>query len=267
MKMIQKSGFKNSNAKSKYFGFIKQYNILPNQTGYVYNNNVFQNKLSPGVYNFWTPLSKISVYSLSDISRMIDVINQEVLTSDNIALRFSYFYQYRINDGESLLKGIDFNYESNFNYQKIEDSILDQIEIRIGNILQIGIRKLIASLSSEELNEKRTQLQNFLTDEIKSEALKFGIMILDAQVKDITFPKNIQELFARKLEAKIRSQADLENAKTAVATARTLKNAAELIKGDDSIKFFQLMETLNKIAEKGKHTFVIGDGILKKNES
>jgi hypothetical protein len=31
------------------------------------------------------------------------------------------------------------------------------------------------------------------------------------------------------------------------------------MKGDENIKFMQMLETVTKIAEKGKHTFVIGD--------
>jgi hypothetical protein len=31
------------------------------------------------------------------------------------------------------------------------------------------------------------------------------------------------------------------------------------MKDDDNIKFFQLLEAITKIAEKGKHTFVVGD--------
>lgn len=61
------------------------------------------------------------------------------------------------------------------------------------------------------------------------------------------------------MEAKIRAKADLENARTAVAIARTLKKASKIMKGDDNIKFFQLLETIGKIAEKGKHTFNFGD--------
>ncbi|KKP40970.1 hypothetical protein A2483_03135 [Candidatus Peregrinibacteria bacterium RIFOXYC2_FULL_33_13] len=61
------------------------------------------------------------------------------------------------------------------------------------------------------------------------------------------------------LESKIRAQSDLENARTQVATARALKNAAELMKQDNNIKFIQVLETITKIAAKGNHTFVMGD--------
>ena len=87
----------------------------------------------------------------------------------------------------------------------------------------------------------------------------YGLELVRPMLRDVTFPKTIQDLFARHLEAKIRAKADLENARTTVATARALKNAAELMKDDENIKFFQLLETINKIADKGKHTFVIGD--------
>ena len=109
------------------------------------------------------------------------------------------------------------------------------------------------------MNEKRSELTDFKTDEMVKEALELGITIEQAQLRDLTFPKTIQDLFAKHLEAKIRAKSDLENARTAVATARALKNASELMKDDDNIKFFQIIETITKIAEKGKHTFMIGD--------
>jgi hypothetical protein len=31
------------------------------------------------------------------------------------------------------------------------------------------------------------------------------------------------------------------------------------MKDDENIRFFQTLETINKIAEKGRHTFMIGD--------
>ena len=72
------------------------------------------------------------------------------------------------------------------------------------------------------------------------EASEFGILIEQAQLRDLTFPKSIQDLFAKQLEAKIKAKTDLENARTSVATARTLKNASELMKDDDNVRFFQL---------------------------
>jgi regulator of protease activity HflC (stomatin/prohibitin superfamily) len=91
------------------------------------------------------------------------------------------------------------------------------------------------------------------------QAAGLGWVLEQVKLRDLTFPKNIQDLFARHLGAKIRAKADLKNARTALATARALKNASELMKGDDNIRFFQLLETITKIAEKGKHIFLVGE--------
>ena len=118
---------------------------------------------------------------------------------------------------------------------------------------------MIAGIQSEQVNEKRDALLAAVPETLQSELKGYGLEIVRLMLRDITFPKAIQDLFARQLESKIRAKADLENARTAVAAARTLKNASELMKDDENIKFFQVLEAITKIAEKGKHTFVIGD--------
>lgn len=137
------------------------------------------------------------------------------------------------------------------------DYILLDIENSLRNHLQIYFRETISEIESELLNEKRNELVDL--EKIQKQVEDLGITLESVQIKDITFPKSIQDLFAKHLEAKIRAKAELENARTAVATARALKNASELMKDDDNIKFVQMLETITKIASKGKHTFMIGD--------
>lgn len=145
--------------------------------------------------------------------------------------------------------------------------IIHEAEQRIYNIVQLYIRNKITELDSETLNEKRNELTDLKSDEMANEISEFGITIEQVQIRDLTFPKSIQDLFAKHLEAKIKAKSELENARTAVATARALKNASDLMKDDDNLKFFQIIETISKIAEKGKHTFMIGDisQLIKKN--
>jgi regulator of protease activity HflC (stomatin/prohibitin superfamily) len=109
-----------------------------------------------------------------------------------------------------------------------------------------------------EFIEQRESFTSDIPDPLQASVKKFGIELESMQLRDITFPKRIQELFALQLEAKIRGQTDLENARTAVATARALKNASQLMGDEQNIQFLQYMEALVKIASSGKHTFVIG---------
>ena len=229
----------------------KKYEVKPNTVGFLYRNNVLEQKLEPGVYKVWDRKNRTELFTLPSVSRFLTIINQEVLSKDNIAFRFSFNVVYKIIDGEKFL--------TKFILDDYIYSMIGEAEKRIHIIVQVYLRNKIAEMDSEMINEKRNELSEFKTDEMEKEVSEFGITIERAQLRDLTFPKSIQDLFAKHLEAKIRAKSDLENARTAVATARALKNASELMKDDENLKFFQIIETINKISDKGKHTFMIGD--------
>lgn len=231
--------------------FRKIFQVKANTEGYLFKNNVFERKLEPGVYKFWDWNNELEIVILSTANKLLNIVNQEVLTKDNIAFRFSFYLVYKIVDGEKFLQ--------NFTLDRPAFSIIAEAEQRIWTIAQLHVKNILANYESEELNEKRSELSGLKKEELNKHMEEYGIEIEEMEVKDLTFPKSIQDLFSKHLEAKIRAKSDLENARTAVATARTLKNASELMKGDDNIRFFQMLETISKIAEKGKHTFMIGD--------
>ncbi|MGB8700360.1 MAG: slipin family protein [Thermosynechococcaceae cyanobacterium] len=240
------------------FGFIKQESVKPNQVGYIYKNNRFHKKLKPGLYRFFSLFDEYMLVSIPIGERFGSIVNQEVLTKDNIALRFSYFTRYFISDPDCFISKFDvFNQFGNIFFEP------DQL---VHHLSQIYIRQEISQIESESLSENRNEILSEVPPELFQSLNAYGISLLELRVKDITFPKTIQDLFARRLEAKIRAYSDLENARTAVATARTLKNAAELMKGNENIKYLQLLEVLTKIASTGKHTFVFGDLDSKKSE-
>jgi regulator of protease activity HflC (stomatin/prohibitin superfamily) len=239
--------------------FKKKYQIKPNTVGFLYRNNTFERKLSPGYHEVKDWKNRTELFTLPETSKQCIITNQEVLTKDNVALRFSFTVIYRITDGQKFLG--KFTLDRNIN------AIIGEAEQRLYTIVQLYLRNKIAELDRETLNEKRNELADFKTEEMVKEISEFGITIERSQIRDLTFPKSIQDLFAKHLEAKIRAKSELENARTVVATARALKNASELMKDDDNIKFLQVIETITAIAEKGKHTFMIGDinQLTKKN--
>jgi regulator of protease activity HflC (stomatin/prohibitin superfamily) len=223
--------------------------VRPNQVGYLYRNNRLKKRLEPGIYRFFDLKSELEVVTLPTTSKLIVITNQEVLTQDNIALRFSYLIEYRIFDSDRYVAKFDV----------FQSNPLFSGELLLHSLSQVHLREAIAQINSEELNEHRNEIFQSFSEVFSNQLTESGIEILQFLLRDITFPKQIQDLFARQLEAKIRAKADLENARTTVATARALKNAADMLKDSEDIKFYQLLETLTKISAKGNHTFVIGD--------
>lgn len=228
----------------------RKFSVPPNHVGYLFRKNRFDVKLEPGIYRFFDPLEEMHVVTLPTTIKIQNITNQEVLTEDNIALRFSYFVEYRIGDPDKYITRFDVTNLFTGAYEA---------EQLLHNLTQVYLRDLISKVASEDLNDRREELLNVVPETLRRDLSDYGLELVRLMLRDVTFPKTIQDLFARHLEAKIRAKADLENARTTVATARALKNAAELMKDDENIKFFQLLETITKIADKGKHTFVFGD--------
>ena len=231
--------------------FTKTYQVRPNSQGFLYRNNVLEKQWEPGRYEVFDWRNQTKLLVLPTTSRQVVITNQEVLTSDNIALRFSCVILYRIADGLRFVNSFDFS-------QGVGPA-LNEAEQRVAVAVQLSARVQIGVSTSEDLNERRAELADLQTEALAQRALELGVVLEMVQLRDLTFPKNVQELFARHLEAKIRAKADLENARTTVATARALKNASELMKGDENIRFYQFLETITKIASKGKHTFLVGE--------
>ena len=237
--------------------FSKDIVVPPNTAGVVFKDSQFQEVLWPGKHRLPNSDSYLTVM-LPQVSKMLLVTNQEVLSKDNIAFRFSYFVFYRIADPKLFLEKVNFD-RNGYN-------MIYEAEQKLQALIQIEIRNILSGLQSEELNEQRSSLTTLRTDRMDAVAADLGLELLDVTLRDLTFPKNIQDLFAKQLESKIRSKTDLENARTVVATARALKNAAEMMKDDENMRFMHYLETISKIAEKGKHSFVIGDRELWKGD-
>jgi regulator of protease activity HflC (stomatin/prohibitin superfamily) len=228
--------------------FWKNISVPFRTVGFLLKDNIISEQLDAGVYDRWVGLSKTNLLLIPLTSRSERVINQEVLSIDNIAFRFSFSVTFTITNPRKYVEA--FGMESPF------ASKLDQ---KVTLACQVVLRDHISKLKSEEISEKRNSLLEGTLPIINSRIEDIGVVVSEVQLVDLSFPKNIQDLFAKVLEAKLRSQADLENARSTVASARALKNASELMKDDDSIRFHQFLEALTKIASKGNHTFMIGE--------
>lgn len=231
--------------------FKRRFSVKPNQIGYLYKNNIFKQSLDAGVHWFYDPYKEMELVTLPLTTKLLTMTNQEVLLKDSIAIRFSYSLTYRIQDGQAFLDQFE-----------LSDNIwgmLHQAEQFIHLLSQVTLRNILASYKSDEVNDKRETLFNDAHAKVQEELNPWGILVEKVFLRDLTFPKNIQDLFAKRLEANIKTQVDLEQARTVVATARAMKNASDLMKNDENIKFFQYLDVIQKIAAKGKHTFFIGD--------
>ncbi len=230
----------------------KRYQVYPNNKGYYFLDNRLKKVLEPGVYRLGGWYRKVLLVNVPFTPQLLRILNQEVLTKDAISLRFSYMIGYQVGDGEKYLASFDFG--------PSPDSFGLEVNNQLHSHSQVVLRNIIAQYPSEEINQHRETLFSDARAALEKRLGPLGLTIREVELIDIQFPKNIQDIFALRLEAQVRAQSELENARTQVASARALKNAAELMKGDQDIRFLQWLDTVREISKKGKHTFILGDG-------
>ena len=128
--------------------------------------------------------------------RELTIKGQEILTSDKVAVRVSILAQYRVTDPEAAIHTVD------------------SFEDRLYSDVQLAARRSLASMTLEEILTNRNRLSEEILADVKESATGYGVTIRRADVKDLIFPGNLQEIMNRVLAAERNSQAQLVEART-----------------------------------------------------
>ncbi len=146
--------------------------------------------------------AKIEIILVDVRERDLTIKGQEILTADKVAIRVSIVVQFRVIDPRAAL-------------HEVED-----YENRIYSDVQLAARRSLASMSLEEILTNRNQLSEDILRDVQEVASRYGVAILRADVKDLVFPGNLQEIMNRVLAAERMSQAQLVEARTKAEVQR-----------------------------------------------
>jgi regulator of protease activity HflC (stomatin/prohibitin superfamily) len=87
-------------------------------------------------------------------------------------------------------------------------------EERLYSDVQLAARRSLASMSFEGILTNRNQLSEDILRDVKGTAASYGVTIHRADVKDLVFPGNLQEIMNKVLAAERMSQVQLVEART-----------------------------------------------------
>src|SRR3954452_19391714 len=136
-----------------------------------------------------TPRVEVTLVDVRD--RELTIKGQEILTADKVAVRVSIIVQFRVTDPRAALHEVE-NYEE-----------------RIYSDVQLAARRSLASQTLEEILTNRNRLSEDILSDVKEVAARYGVAVLRADVKDLIFPGNLQEIMNRVLAAERNSEAQL----------------------------------------------------------
>jgi regulator of protease activity HflC (stomatin/prohibitin superfamily) len=139
---------------------------------------------------------KVEVVLVDMRARDLTIKGQEILTADKVAIRVSILVQFAVVDPKAALHAVA-NYED-----------------RLYSDVQLAARRSLASMTLEDILTNRTRLSEDILRDVKETATSYGVAIARADVKDLVFPGNLQEIMNRVLAAERMSQAQLVEART-----------------------------------------------------
>src|SRR5206468_10039931 len=143
---------------------------------------------------------KVEVALVDVRERDLTIKGQEILTADKVAIRVSIIVQFRVSDPRAAMHEVE-NYEE-----------------RLYSDVQLAARRSLASMSLEQILTNRNQLSEDILRDVKEIAAQYGVEILRADVKDLIFPGNLQEIMNKVLAAERMSEAALVDARTKAQT-------------------------------------------------
>jgi len=175
--------------------------IKDTHRGLWYEDGVLKRILEAGRYELPKPplfsvrrQVQIEVTLVDVREREITIKGQEILTADKVAIRVSIIVQFRVVDPKAALHQVA-DYEE-----------------RLYSDVQLSARRSLASMNLEEILTNRNRLSEDILRDVKGVAAGYGVDILRADVKDLVFPGNLQEIMNRVLAAERMSQVQLVEA-------------------------------------------------------
>ena len=189
--------------------FKREIIIKDTHRGLWYEDGVLKRVLEAGRYEIphdpWLPFlrkPKIEVVIVDVRERDLTIKNQEILTADKVAIRVSVVVQFRVTDPRAALHNVS-SYED-----------------RLYSDVQLAARRSLASMVLEEILTNRNRLSEDILQDVKEAAAGYGVAIGRADVKDLVFPGNLQEIMNRVLAADRNSQAQIIDARAKAETQR-----------------------------------------------
>jgi regulator of protease activity HflC (stomatin/prohibitin superfamily) len=205
--------------------------------GLFYRNGKFVEVLQAGRHVRWSETVAMNLHDLRKTT--IQVAGQEVLTADNVSVKFSLMVTYQIADA------VKAAHETQSWYTDLY------------NAAQLALRSVISGVAAEALLNQRNAIDAQLLPLAQASVANIGVHVLAVEVKDVILPGDLKRAFAETLKAKQEGQAALERARGETAALRNLANAARVLEDNPALMNLRIVQSITA-AQGAGHTLVFG---------
>ncbi|MCB0372287.1 MAG: slipin family protein [Muricauda sp.] len=222
--------------------YIRLFEVAAYEKAIMLVDDVYAKTLAGGTYRFWKNDTTIKIAKADMRQLQLEIAGQELLTKDKAAVRINFYTQYRVIDIERALL-------ENRDYEK-------QLYIA----MQLVLRAYVGGYSLDELLERKEIIAEAVFDNIKTEATKLGVTVLNCGIRDVILTGEMKDIMNQVLVAQKKAQANIITRREETASTRSLLNSAKLMEENEMLFKLKEMEYVEKIAEKIGEITVSGNG-------
>ncbi|WP_249999013.1 slipin family protein [Actinoplanes sp. M2I2] len=170
--------------------------------GLRYRDGRFDEVLEPGRYELpqrrllGRRVESVTIVPIDVRERELNIKGQEILTADKVAVRVNIVTHFRVVDPKAAV-----------------EEVADYHD-RIYSDVQLAARRSLASMTLEAILTNRNQLSEDILRDVEGVSAGYGVRIIRADVKDLVFPGNLQEIMNRVLTAQRMAEAQMVEART-----------------------------------------------------
>jgi len=212
--------------------------------GLLFRNGRHEATLGPGLYALWKGVARARIAVVELREQVADVAGQEIMTADKVTLRMNAVVTFKVADP---LRAV---------------SAVDDYRQALYREAQLALRAIVGARTLEALLGEKEAVARELDGALRSRAAELGLEVGSLGIRDVILPGEMKELMNRVIAAQKSAEAALVTRREETAAMRSQANTARLFEQNPTLMRLRELETLEKVAEKGRLSVVVGEGGL-----
>ncbi len=212
--------------------------------GLLFRNGRHEATLGPGLYALWKGVARARIAVVELREQVADVAGQEIMTADKVTLRLNAVVTFKVADP---LRAV---------------SAVDDYRQALYREAQLALRAIVGARTLEALLGEKEAVARELDGALRTRVAELGLEVVSLGVRDVILPGEMKELMNRVIAAQKAAEAALVMRREETAAMRSQANTARLIEQNPTLMRLRELETLEKVAEKGRLSVVVGEGGL-----
>jgi regulator of protease activity HflC (stomatin/prohibitin superfamily) len=212
--------------------------------GLLFKNGRHEATLGAGLYALWKGVARARVAVVELREQTADVAGQEIMTADKVTLRLNAVVTFKVADP---LRAV---------------SAAEDYRQALYREAQLALRAVVGARTLEALLGEKEAVARELDGALRTRSAELGVEVVSLGIRDVILPGEMKELMNRVIAAQKAAEAALVTRREETAAMRSQANTARLFEQNPTLMRLRELETLEKVAEKGRLSVVVGEGGL-----